>query len=360
MIGGGPVRTDPAFWAGRRVLVTGHTGFKGAWLTTRLVDMGAVVLGLSLPGPHYEPSLWESSELDIHEIRADIAGDGWQQAIDRFAPQTAFHLAAQALVPEAAHDPVGTFRTNVLGTANLLAALGQLAPSPDSTVIVTTDKVYHAGMPGPYSEDAPMWGAEPYSASKVGAELVVRSWPGLWSGVATVRAGNVIGGGDAAPRRLIPDLIRAWSREETAVLRRPGATRPWQHVCESLDGYLRLAQLLARSHEHPAPTALNFGPALDQHATVIECVVHAATTWSRLVGCRLPSWTVTGEPALAETDALVLNSELAWDTLDWRPRWGWREAIERTIAWHISVRSGTPSATAMRRDWDSLAGSVVS
>ena len=240
----GCLGADSHFWADRRVLVTGHTGFKGTWLTTRLLDLGAQVMGVSLPGPHYLPSLWQSTGLRIHEVRADVAGKGWQSDVVQFRPQVVLHLAAQALVPVAAEDPIGTFRTNVVGTAHLLGALDELREAPQATLIVTTDKVYDARGRGPYTEQSPLGGGEPYAASKAAAELVVHSWPSALTR-ATARSGNVIGGGDAAPRRLLPDLIRAWSTNQPAVLRRPSATRPWQHVCEPLDGYLRYAELLA-------------------------------------------------------------------------------------------------------------------
>lgn len=353
---------NSSFWGGRRVLLTGHTGFKGTWLAVRLADLGAHIMGLSLPGPHHLPSLWDAISLDITETRADLTCSGcWQDDVHAFAPDVVLHLAAQALVPAAAADPVGTFRTNVMGTAELLAVVSGLVAAPDATLVITTDKVYDVSRQAPYAEGDPLGGKEPYAASKIGAELVVASWPSRLSATATARSGNVIGGGDAAPRRLLPDLVRAWSRDESAQLRMPAAVRPWQHVCEPLDGYLRYVEALATDRGVGLPAALNFGPSPDQHATVEQCVEAAAAAWRDANGARqAPSWSVVADATLKETDELRLDSRLALETLGWRGRWGWREAVERTIAWQVEVTAGLAPVEAVRRDWAAFAEATAS
>jgi CDP-glucose 4,6-dehydratase len=337
---------DPAFWSDRRVVVTGHTGFKGSWLTCWLRDLGAEVHGVSLPEPPSDPCLWDQLDLvGVAEQRFDIASSDWQQGVRDFDPEVVLHLAAQPLVSVGYQDPGGTFHTNVQGTVSVLSLLGEL-PSLLATVIVTTDKVYDVRQPAPYTEQAFLGGKDPYSASKAAAELVVHSWPGGGAPVATARAGNVIGGGDWALDRIVPDLVRAWSSGDELVLRRPDAVRPWQHVAEPLAGYLRYAEALATRTE--LPRALNFGPDESQAVPVLDLVTAAADEWRRLVPGSTPSWRVEPQPELVETGLLTLDSSLAGSTLGWTGRWDWRDAISRTLAWYTQTAGGADPAAVTR------------
>ena len=236
---------DGGFWQGRRVFLTGHTGFKGAWAALWLADLGAEVHGFALP-PHTEPSLWEQvgTGLLAGETLADLADrDALTEAVRRARPQIVLHMAAQALVTRSYADPVGTFATNVLGTAHLLDAL-RAADGLEAVVVVTTDKVYaNDGSGRVFVEDDPLGGGDPYSASKSAAELLTRSFAASFFDpagvpVATARAGNVLGGGDWSADRLAPNIWRAARSGVPLLLRSPQATRPWQHVLEPLAGYL--------------------------------------------------------------------------------------------------------------------------
>lgn len=339
---------DEAFWRDRRVLLTGHTGFKGAWLTCWLRSLGAEVMGVSLPEPVSDPDLWSMlPDLGIADIRADVAGTTWQTAASDFDPEIVFHLAAQALVPRSFTAPTETFASNVMGTVRLLEALTSF-PHHLGTLVATTDKVYDTRQPTPFAEDAHVGGQDPYSASKACAELVVRSWPHAHV-VGTARAGNVIGGGDWASDRLLPDLDRAWHRGEPLVLRRPAAVRPWQHVLEPLRGYLLYAEHLALVPS--SASSLNFGPAPDQCIAVDQLVDHAATQWQQLTG-KEPTWQSLDQPPMHETDLLELDSTLAEAQLGWRNVLDWRKSVEATLAWNAAVRAGEPAAELVARQLD--------
>ncbi len=328
---------EAEFWRGRRVLLTGHTGFKGSWLTTWLLDLGAEVCGVSLVEPPSEPSLWEQLELEIAaDVRADIAGDDWQAPVKEFAPQTVLHLAAQSLVPQGYRDPSATFTTNVQGTVRVLELVGQLPDSPE-VLVVTTDKVYDTRQGTPFAESSFLGGADPYSASKACADLAVQSWPRGDSVLATARSGNVIGGGDWSADRLLPDLMRSWAAGHEAVLRRPEAIRPWQHVLEPLRGYLLFAEHLA-SGGSDAP-ALNFGPP-QESVTVAAVADCAAESWAEATTSQRPPWAATPVPSIPETATLELDSSLADDILDWRSELTWQEAISLTVAWYARVSGG--------------------
>ena len=335
------------YWSGRRVLVTGHTGFKGSWLTCWLRDLGAEVHGVSLPEPPSTPSLWDQLALPgVTEVRADVASGDWQDSVVAFDPHVVLHLAAQPLVSVGYADPATTFRSNVEGTArvlDLLPRLGSLA----ATVVVTTDKVYDVRQPAPYAEDAFLGGKDPYSASKAAAELVVHSWPAVGTPVGTARAGNVIGGGDWALDRIVPDLVRAWSAGEEAELRNPAAVRPWQHVVEPLAGYLAYAEALATGRD--VPTALNFGPDLSHAVPVLDLVTWAAEEWRRLLPGSEPAWRVEPRPAMAETHLLTLDSTLARSTLGWSWRWDWKAAVSHSLEWYVAVAGGEDPADLTRR-----------
>ncbi len=350
---------SPDFWRGRRVLVTGHTGFKGTWLTTWLTALGAEVAGLSLPEPTSDPALWDRVGLQVAlDIRADVTSESWQAAVAEFDPQTVMHLAAQSLVTVGYEEPMGTFRTNVLGTASVLAAL-QRFTSLEAALVVTTDKVYDTSGPGPYSETAPLGGTDPYAASKAGAELVVRSWPGLTVPVATARAGNVIGGGDWGRNRLVPDLVRQWSRGAALELRRPEAVRPWQHVMEPLCGYLVYLERLSAGNE--VPRAINFGPSSRQTVSVRGVAEHAAHEWMRAFDLDdLPSITVASEAHIEETGILEIDSDCATSLLGWRSTLDWREAVTLAIDWYASDLVGNDAARLMRDQLEAYAGSAAS
>jgi CDP-glucose 4,6-dehydratase len=347
-------RHDPTYWLGKRVLVTGHTGFKGSWVTTRLLDLGAQVLGVSLPGGHGSPSLWDQLGLEnVTEIRADIASTDWVRGVRAFSPQVVLHLAAQSLVTEGYRDPTSTFRTNVMGTVEVLRMIADLEEL-QAAVIVTTDKVYDVRQPPPFVEEHFLGGRDPYSASKACAELVTQSWPRLNVPVATARAGNVIGGGDWSLHRIVPDIVRAWTSGRTLALRRPVAIRPWQHVIEPLEGYLAYVQALANRED--MPRTLNFGPATSQAVSVLRLVEFAAGEWRRLSGGATPKWEVLVEPDMAETHGLVLDSSLAEESLGWIGTWDWRQAMSKTLEWYLAAAAGAQPADLIRRQFAEYLG----
>jgi CDP-glucose 4,6-dehydratase len=331
---------DPAFWAGRRVLVTGHTGFKGSWLTTYLVGLGAHVMGVSLKEPASEPSLWESLELGgVVDHRADVAGSGWSEPVLEFAPQIVLHLAAQALVSVGYADPVTTFRSNTLGTVNVMSLLDSLTDL-QAALIVTTDKVYDTRQTPPYGEAHFVGGSDPYAASKAAAELVVHSWPQAALTV-TARAGNVIGGGDWSANRIVPDLVRSWTAGEELVLRQPQAVRPWQHVIEPLIGYLAYCEHIVAGAD--VPRALNFGPGADDAVSVGELVKHASREWAHLGKGGAPAWGVDAPPTWKETGLLTLDATASKAHLGIANRWGWKQAVTRTLDWYLrSARGAAP------------------
>jgi len=326
------------FWNGRRVLITGHTGFKGAWLCLMLHALGAEVSGLSQP-----PARCSAYDLLVvsarmrHSYLADIRlPEVVEEIVRGVRPEVVFHLAAQSLVGEGYRDPGGTFATNVSGTANLLQALrGQRDIA--AAVIVTSDKVYRNDNTGrPFRESDPLGGVDPYSASKAAAELTVTAWRHSFKDemppMATARAGNVIGGGDFARERLVPDLVRAETSGSPLVLRSPDATRPFQHVLDVLRGYLLLAQALAV--DSPVPEALNFGPQ-DAELRVRDLIRH----WEVATG-KPVRWETSGSPVLAERRRLALDSSLARRVLGWSPCYDTPEAIARTARWYSAWARG--------------------
>ncbi|WP_377295077.1 CDP-glucose 4,6-dehydratase [Rhizobium sp. SG2393] len=328
------------FWSGKRVLLTGHTGFKGSWLKLWLEELGAEVHGLAL-APRTDPALHSLlgnglEGEDIIDIRDRIAVTNRVVSVK---PDIVFHLAAQALVRASYRDPVGTYEVNVSGTVNLLDAL-RLLPDLKAVVVVTTDKVYHNPESGlAFMEGDPLGGHDPYSASKAAAEIVAASYrtsffSGRSVGIATARAGNVIGGGDWAEDRLIPDAVRAWTRGEVLQVRRPRAVRPWQHVLEPLGGYIDLAERL--SGAPGAAESYNFGPDHAESASVGAVLKVARKHFG------------SGEMALGDgTDGpheagyLVLDSSRAKSDLGYHPRWGLSETIARTMQWYKALEAGT-------------------
>lgn len=329
------------FWAGRRVLVTGHTGFKGAWLCLWLERLGAQVSAIALP-PQTSPALYDALTPwpGQHHVHGDICdGAALSAFVAQARPQVVIHMAAQALVRRSYAEPVETFATNIMGTVNLLCAL-RAVEGVEAVVVVTTDKVYANPNDGtPFREGDPLGGKDPYSSSKACAELVTASLRDSFfraggPAIATARAGNVVGGGDWSDDRLVPDFIRALDSGEPVRLRYPQAVRPWQHVIEPLAGYLALAQALV---ERPAevPEALNFGPdpaSVASVAQVAEALAGAfglPAPWAQAEGSHPP-----------EAQALVLNSDLAAATLGWRPRLSLDDTIAWTSQWYRAHRAG--------------------
>jgi CDP-glucose 4,6-dehydratase len=326
-----------AFWAGRRVLVTGHTGFKGAWLTLWLASMGADVTGLS-DGVPTQPSLFDLAKVDTdaRSVVADVRDtEAVRQAVAGAKPDVVLHLAAQPFVRRSYEDPAGTWDVNVNGTINVLDAVRH-ADVP-VTVVVTSDKCYDndpARPPRPFVETDPLGGHDPYSSSKAAAELAVDAWRRSYDlRVATGRAGNVIGGGDWGEDRLVPDIMRAAEAGTPIAIRRPDAVRPWQHVLEPLSGYLSLAE---RLWDDPgAAEGWNFGPAPDDARPVRWIVDRVTELWPGEL-----RWDVDPGRHPHEAGFLALDSAKARERLGWAPRWGLGTALERIAEWHLGHREG--------------------
>lgn len=325
-------------YRGCRVLLTGHTGFKGSWLALWLTALGAEVVGVALD-PDSEPNHWGLLGLGIAEHRVDIRdGVAMAEIVRSTRPDVVFHLAAQALVRRSYRDPLDTWSTNVMGTAAVLDACRGI-DSVRAILVVTTDKCYeNREWEWGYRETDALGGHDPYSASKAGTELVVGSYrrsffhvPGAPL-IATARAGNVIGGGDWSEDRLIPDLVRAASAGAPLEIRSPDATRPWQHVLESLSGYLLLGQRLLEGNADVAQ-AWNFGPEPDGNRSVADVLGTLQAYWPRL------AWHVTAAPQPHEARLLYLDSAKARARLDWRPVWNVEQALEATADWYRAFLS---------------------
>jgi CDP-glucose 4,6-dehydratase len=326
------------FWRGRRVLLTGHTGFKGAWLQLWLRELGAEVTGYAL-APTAEPNLWSLLGGGARSIIGDIRdARRVAEVVKATAPNVVIHMAAQALVRESYRDPLGTFATNVMGTAHVLEAC-RAAADLQCVVVVTSDKVYENRELGePFEESDRLGGRDPYSNSKACAELLTGSFRDSFFGegppVASVRAGNVIGGGDWSADRLIPDCVRALAGGSPVTLRHPDAVRPWQHVLEPLSGYLTLAEALVKEPA-AAPRAVNFGPDPASFCTVRE-VVDAFS--AKFAG--KPGWRRDPGVHPHEAGALTLSSALAERTLGWRSRLGLAQTLSWTADWYRAFSSG--------------------
>ena len=332
---------NPAFWKGRKVLLTGHTGFKGGWLALWLRQMGADLRGYALP-PVSTPCFWQTTQLE-----ASVAGEladirdatALTAAMQVFQPELVLHLAAQALVRESYRAPAETYATNVMGTVNLLEAV-RSTPSVRAVLVVTTDKCYenHEWL-WPYREQDALGGFDPYSNSKACVELLCASYRDSFlraSGVAlaTARAGNVLGGGDWSPERLIPDVFCAWQEGREVVLRYPHAIRPWQHLLDPLMGYLQLAQGLLTDPDSYA-AAWNFGPDSAGLATVEQVVRRLAEQWPGDA-----QWSVSADAQPHEAGLLALDSSKARQLLGWSPRWSLDATLKQTLDWHMAWQSG--------------------
>ena len=341
---------DPQFWNGRRVLVTGHTGFKGGWLSLWLRRLGAEVTGFALD-PTTDPSFFDLVGLD-GQIASKI-GDLRDQAavtavVAETSPEVVFHLAAQSLVFEARKDPVGSFATNVLGTVHLLEAL-RTAPGVKAVVAATTDKVYdNREWPWGYREIDPLGGDEPYGASKAASEFAIAAYQKCFFsdpaerteaiGLASVRAGNIVGGGDWAPYRLVPDAIRAFSSSQPLELRQPGATRPWQHVLEPVKGYLMLAE---RLFESPLTwsEAWNFGPEPQDNRPVAWLADRLVELWNKSDATPV-AWQPAADASPREARLLSVDNTKAKTMLGWQPSWDLEEALTQSLEWYLAWLRG--------------------
>lgn len=331
------VMFDGAF-QGRRVFVTGHTGFKGGWLTSWLVGLGAEVTGYAL-APDTEPSLFAALDLAarVRHVVGDVRDcDRLAAVMDQARPSVVFHLAAQPLVRRGYAEPLETFATNVMGTAHVLEA-ARGCDTVDAVVVVTSDKCYDNAETGrAFREQDALGGRDPYSASKGCAELVTAAYrasffdAGRPAGVATVRAGNVIGGGDWAPDRIVPDCVRALAAGDPVVVRNPDAVRPWQHVLEPLAGYLSLAARLTGEGSGFAG-AWNFGPADEDASRPVRWVVE---TFLEAWGSGTWATPQPGAEEPHEARSLALDSGKARERLAWAPVWDATAAVEHTAAWY--------------------------
>lgn len=338
------------FWHGKRVLLTGHTGFKGAWLTLWLRSLGARVTGFSL-APEGKPNLYEAANagLGIDSIIGDLRDPtAVDAAVSRADPDILLHLAAQALVRRSYADPIGTYATNVMGTVHLLDAVRRRSKAR-AVVVVTTDKCYeNREWVWAYREDESMGGHDPYSSSKGCAELVTAAFRRSYfaastTGIASARAGNVIGGGDWSQDRLIADLIRGFSDGRAVLIRNPESVRPWQHVLDALSGYLLLAEKL---HDDPRAfaDAFNFGPSTDETVTVRYIADRLVARWGS--GACWTQDTVSGPH---EAHHLKLDSSKARHALSWRPRLPLDQALDWIVDWHCAHAAGHDMATFTRR-----------
>jgi CDP-glucose 4,6-dehydratase len=344
-------------YRGKRVLLTGHTGFKGAWLAEWLLSLGAEVTGLALPPPT-EPAIFDQLALThrLHHRIGDIRDLATvRAAVEAARPDFVFHLAAQALVRLSYEQPVETYATNVLGTVHVLEAV-RLARRPCTVVAITTDKSYeNKEWVHSYREEDPMGGHDPYSSSKGMAELAIAAYRrSYFSAVdssvrlASARAGNVIGGGDWALDRIVPDCIRSLQRAEAIPVRNKVATRPWQHVLEPLSGYLQLGASLHRAAHNADRTALaalasgfNFGPALTSNRTVADLVQEVLKHWPG-------RWEDRSDPhAVHEAKLLNLATDKAHHFLLWQPVWNFAETVAQTVAWYRACLADAASAAPL-------------
>ena len=336
-------------WRGRRVFLTGHTGFKGGWLALWLARLGAEVRGYALD-PSTDPAFFTVARVGsvMEDMRGDIRNGGsLERAMQEFAPEIVFHLAAQPLVRASYDDPIGTYETNVIGTARVLDSIRRTA-SVRAVVSVTTDKCYeNKEWVWPYRETDPLGGYDPYSSSKACAEIVSAAYrqsyfpveklgrpDGHRVAVATARAGNVIGGGDWSMDRLLPDLVRGFLSGKPVLIRRPHAIRPWQHVLEPLHGYIRLAEQLL-THDPKFASAYNFGPIEDDAKPVAWIADRMAGFWGDGA-----SWVLDESPSPHEAGYLKLDASRARADLHWTPKLRLESALEFLVQWYRAWQTG--------------------
>jgi CDP-glucose 4,6-dehydratase len=341
---------DRTFWRGKRVLLSGHTGFKGAWLALCLKHLGAHVEGLAL-APDTDPSLYDLAGLaaEVPGGLADIRDIGaMTRVVGSAAPQIVFHLAAQPLVRRSVREPLATFATNVMGTAHLLEAL-RACDRLEAVLIVTSDKVYQGGLGRPLRESDPLAAHDPYSSSKAAAEIVASSYAQTYFAereipVATARSGNVIGGGDFSEDRLVPDIYRAMIAGRSLVLRNPNATRPWHHVLDCVYGYLVYGENLAQ--RRPVPRALNFAPPAENQVAVARL----AEAMQAALGMTARNSTLNAVAGGSEEmQELKLDAALAYRTLGWSNRFDSSAAIKATADWYLALLSGDDMRAFTRR-----------
>lgn len=346
-----------SFWQGKKVFLTGHTGFKGSWLSFWLINLGAQVRGLSL-APTTDETLFEQLDLgsQLSHLLGDIRDrDLVKETVVDWQPDVVFHLAAQPLVRRSYIEPVETWNTNVIGTIHVLEALKHLV-NPCAAVFITTDKCYeNKEWVYGYRESDPLGGYDPYSSSKAGAEIAIASWRNSFFrnnqtpiGIASVRAGNVIGGGDMAEDRIVPDAIRSLQKGEPIPVRNPRATRPWQHVLEPLGGYLLLGQRIYEQLMTPdwqkdtqqLCGAFNFGPPLPSNRPVKDLVECILDNWSG-------SWIDCSDPtAVHEAKLLNLVTDKAYHRLNWQPVWNFERTIRETVVWYHEANQIAPGDSA--------------
>lgn len=332
-------KIQESFWRNKRVLLTGHTGFKGAWLALWLERLGAEVYGFALPPP--EKGLFDTLAPwpGLQSIVGNLVNkDDVQSIVEAVRPQIVFHMAAQALVRPGYADPVGTITTNVLGTAHLLDSLRN-SLGVEAIIVITSDKAYeNDGSGRAFTEQDALGGSDPYSGSKGAQEIIAHSFRRSYFEakkipIATARAGNVVGGGDWSVDRLVPDLIRAIHENRSVRIRNPQSTRPWQHVLDPLAGYLLFAQKLA--HQETVPSALNFAPPPDQVRTVASVADRVIAAWPNA-----KPWVQDNDLGPAEAKALVLNANLAKQALSWQPLLDFEETMDWTVAWYRAHNAG--------------------
>lgn len=334
-------KPNKSFWAGKKVLITGHTGFKGAWLSLWLLKMNSKVSGISLD-PENPNNLFDQLKIknDLNHIICDIRNkDSLKKHINSIKPEFIFHLAAQPLVVKSYIEPILTWETNVMGTLNVLNAMSSLN-NQCTGIFITTDKVYKNNeWTYGYRENDELGGYDPYSSSKAACELAISSWRSSFANttdkgsnlsIASARAGNVVGGGDWAENRIIPDIVRSLKNNERISIRNPLSTRPWQHVIEPLSGYLLLAEKLYEN-QNKFSSSFNFGPFADSNRSVRDLVDECLKHWKG-------EYFIKDNPEkLHEAGVLHLSIEKAMKQLFWRPKWNFEETIQKTINWYKNV-----------------------
>ena len=329
---------DKNFWKNKKVFITGHTGFKGSWLTLSLIQMGAIIMGFS-EKTHGKKTIYESCNIDqdIKSIQGNINDiDYLISSMQSFEPEIVFHLAAQPLVLHSYLNPIETYDVNVMGTLRVLEAIKN-TKSIKASILITTDKCYeNKELERGYHEDDRLGGHDPYSSSKACAEILIKSYRDsyhneLSSGISSARAGNVIGGGDFAKDRLITDMIESFITKKAIIIRKPNSIRPWQHVLDPLAGYMNLAQKMYVSNDHKYNGPWNFGPDAESAKTVEWIISHACDLWGDGA-----TWNLANELTITphETTELRLDSSKSKKLLDWEPKWGVDKALSETLKWY--------------------------